>query len=58
MPLQSGVARSDPLPYGGAHPLIRKLRELDVNSLTPYAALQLLSEWQEEIGAASRTAPK
>ena len=37
---------------------IRKLRELDVNSLTPYAALQLLSEWQEEIGAASRTAPK
>jgi DNA mismatch repair protein MutS len=40
------------------HPLIRKLRELDVNSLTPYAALQLLSEWQEEIGAASRTAPK
>ena len=40
------------------HPLIGKLRELDVNSLTPYAALQLLSEWQETIGAAPRTAPK
>ncbi|MCE9528434.1 MAG: DNA mismatch repair protein MutS [Planctomycetales bacterium] len=40
------------------HPLIGKLRELDVNSLTPYAALQLLGEWQEEIGAAPRTAPK
>jgi CRP-like cAMP-binding protein len=25
MPLQSGIARSDPLPYGGAHPLVRKL---------------------------------
>ena len=40
------------------HPLIGKLRELDVNSLTPYAALQLLGEWQEKIGAAPRTAPK
>jgi DNA mismatch repair protein MutS len=40
------------------HPLLGKLRELDVNTLTPYAALQLLSEWQEEIGAANSSPPR
>lgn len=40
------------------HPLIARLRELDVNSLSPYAALQLLGEWQEEIEGAHKAAPK
>ncbi|HTN76334.1 MAG TPA: DNA mismatch repair protein MutS, partial [Pirellulaceae bacterium] len=32
------------------HPLLDKIRETDVNSLTPLAALQLVSEWQRELG--------
>jgi len=31
------------------HPLLDKLRGLDVNSITPLAALRLIQEWQEEL---------
>jgi DNA mismatch repair protein MutS len=31
------------------HPLIEQLRQLDTNNLTPLAALQLLTEWQQEV---------
>lgn len=31
------------------HPLVEKLRGLDLNQLTPLAAMQLLEEWQHEI---------
>jgi DNA mismatch repair protein MutS len=31
------------------HPLIDTLRELDVDNLTPLAALQLLKEWQQQV---------
>jgi DNA mismatch repair protein MutS len=31
------------------HPVVEKLRELDVNQLTPLAALQLLGEMQREV---------
>jgi DNA mismatch repair protein MutS len=31
------------------HPLIDKLRELDINDLTPMAALKLLEAWQAEV---------
>ena len=33
------------------HPLIDTLRELDVDNLTPIAALQLLQQWQEKVNA-------
>jgi DNA mismatch repair protein MutS len=32
------------------HPLLDKLRQLDVNGLTPLAALTLLKDWQDELG--------
>jgi DNA mismatch repair protein MutS len=31
------------------HPLLEKLRGLDVNSITPLAALKMIQEWQEEL---------
>lgn len=31
------------------HPLVEKLRQLDVDSLTPLAALQLLAEWKQSL---------
>jgi DNA mismatch repair protein MutS len=31
------------------HPVVEKLREIDVNTLTPMAALQLLGDWQREV---------
>lgn len=33
----------------GHHPLIDKLRELEVSSMTPLQALQLLEQWQQEL---------
>jgi DNA mismatch repair protein MutS len=33
------------------HPLVDELRQLDLNSVTPLRAFQLLSQWQEEIRA-------
>ena len=31
------------------HPLLDKIRELDVNGITPIQAMQLIQEWQEEV---------
>jgi DNA mismatch repair protein MutS len=33
------------------HPLIERLRKIDLNATTPLAALQLLQEWQRELAA-------
>lgn len=33
----------------GEHPVIDKLRDIDINSMTPVDALQLLQAWQQEI---------
>jgi DNA mismatch repair protein MutS len=33
------------------HPLLDKLREIDVNNLTPMDALQLIQQWQGELRA-------
>lgn len=40
------------------HPIIHKLRELDLNNLTPYAALQLLGELQGEVSADRKPLPR
>lgn len=32
------------------HPVVEKLKQLDVDCLTPLAALQLLSEWKQKYG--------
>jgi len=32
------------------HPLLERLRQADLNSLTPLAALALLKQWQDELG--------
>ncbi len=37
-----------------SHPFVEKLRDLDLNALTPIAALQLLAQWQEEAKKADR----
>jgi DNA mismatch repair protein MutS len=35
--------------FGADHPLIDELRRLDLNQVTPLAAMQLLQKWQEEV---------
>jgi DNA mismatch repair protein MutS len=35
------------------HPLIERLRKVDLNATTPLAALQLLQEWQRELAASA-----
>jgi DNA mismatch repair protein MutS len=40
------------------HPLMNKLRQLDVNGLTPLAALTMLKEWQDELNAERQTKPR
>ncbi|HVX60781.1 MAG TPA: DNA mismatch repair protein MutS [Pirellulales bacterium] len=40
------------------HPLMDKLRQLDVNGLTPLAALTMLKEWQDELNAERQTKPR
>lgn len=35
----------------GDHPIIEKLREIDISGMTPLQALQLLENWQTEISA-------
>jgi hypothetical protein len=32
------------------HPLLDKLREQDLNNLTPMKALELLQSWQQSLG--------
>ena len=37
--------------FGAAdHPLVDELRKLDLNNVTPLAAMQLLQRWQEDLG--------
>ena len=40
------------------HPIIEKLRTLDVNGLAPLAALQLLHEWQAELQDLPQAKPR
>lgn len=40
------------------HPLLDKLRQLDINGLTPLAALTQLKEWQDELGAERPPKPR
>ena len=36
--------------FGAAdHPLVDELRKLDLNNVTPLAAMQMLQRWQEEV---------
>ncbi|MEM8734886.1 MAG: DNA mismatch repair protein MutS [Planctomycetota bacterium] len=35
----------------GDHPIIEKLREIDISGMTPLQALQLLENWQTEVSA-------
>ena len=36
------------------HPLLDELRRLDLNNLTPLAALQLVQQWQETLAQEGR----
>ncbi|HTQ38986.1 MAG TPA: DNA mismatch repair protein MutS [Pirellulales bacterium] len=40
------------------HPLVEKLRTLDLNGLSPLAALQQLHQWQAELQNAPQTKPR
>ncbi len=40
------------------HPLIERIRTLDVNALTPLEALRLLSEWRESLGVEPPVKPR
>ena len=35
--------------FGGDHPIIDELRGVELNNITPLAALQLLQQWQEKL---------
>jgi DNA mismatch repair protein MutS len=37
--------------FGAEHPLLDRIRQLDVKNLTPLQALALLHQWQEELAA-------
>ena len=36
------------------HPLLDKIRKTDPNSITPLDALQLIQQWQRELGPAGK----
>lgn len=36
--------------FGAEHPLVDELRKLDLNNVTPLAAMQMLQRWQEVLG--------
>jgi DNA mismatch repair protein MutS len=38
------------------HPLVDKIKSLDANALTPMNALQILHDWQTELGDEAETA--
>jgi DNA mismatch repair protein MutS len=40
------------------HPLVEKIRLLELNDLSPLAALQLLNQWQSELQNVSQTKPR
>ena len=37
------------------HPILDKIRTTQIDELTPLAAMQLLEEWQRELGRPDRT---
>ena len=41
----------EPPPGFADHPLLDKLRELDLDAMPPLGALQLLKQWQDELAA-------
>ncbi|MGL4348723.1 MAG: DNA mismatch repair protein MutS [Chlamydiales bacterium] len=41
--------QSVPLPIPNPHPIIKQLQTIDLNSLTPIQALQLLMDWKNEL---------
>jgi DNA mismatch repair protein MutS len=43
---------------GEPHPVVEKLRKLDLNSLSPMSALQLLNEWQVEVNGQEPSKPR
>ncbi|MGE4552313.1 MAG: DNA mismatch repair protein MutS, partial [Desulfovibrionaceae bacterium] len=43
-----------PAPADEEHPLLRRLRELDIDALTPLAALNLLGRWRQELADEDR----
>ena len=40
------------------HPLLDKVRETDVDSLTPIEALQLIADWKSELSDEKQKLPK
>ena len=40
------------------HPLIEKIRQLDLESLTPLETMQRLGEWQEQLEEESQAKPR
>ena len=42
----------------GDHPLLEKIRGVDVNTLTPLDALSLLKQWQDELTAEKPANPR
>jgi len=32
------------------HPLLKDIRDIDLNNLTPLAAMNLVKQWQEKLG--------
>ena len=39
------------------HPLLDDVRRLDLNNVTPLAALQLVKQWQETLAAEKKRSP-
>ncbi|MGA2060627.1 MAG: DNA mismatch repair protein MutS [Thermoguttaceae bacterium] len=35
--------------FGGDHPIIDEIRDVELNNITPLAALQMLQEWQQKL---------
>ncbi len=56
-PAEKAVPRISALPPQGEHPLVRLLREVDPDSLTPLEARRLISQWRKLWGEAPETDP-
>jgi len=40
------------------HPLLEKIRDLDVNHITPIEAIELIHDWQHELGKGANSKPR
>jgi len=40
------------------HPLLEKIRGVDLNALTPLEVQQLVAEWQEQLTASLQSKPR